>query len=65
MKLMMFKSAKGAALGVVDGDSVVDVAAADPSAPKTLLAVVEGGASALAAISSAAAKAPVSARHAN
>ena len=30
MKLMMFKKGQGATLGVVDGDHVVDIAAADP-----------------------------------
>jgi hypothetical protein len=34
MKLMMFEKGKGAALGLVEGKSVVDLAAADASLPK-------------------------------
>jgi acylpyruvate hydrolase len=64
MKLMMFKAAGGDRLGLVDGASVIDIAAADASAPKSLLDVVAGGASALAAVKAAAAKAPASAKHA-
>ncbi|MBS0241301.1 MAG: fumarylacetoacetate hydrolase family protein [Proteobacteria bacterium] len=63
MKLMMFAKGGASALGVVEGDTVVDVAAADAAAPKTLLGAIEGGASALAAVKAAAAKAPASAKH--
>jgi acylpyruvate hydrolase len=51
MKLMMFKKGTGAALGVVEGDSVVDV-----SSVGTLQDVIAGGPSALAAVKAAAAK---------
>jgi 2-keto-4-pentenoate hydratase/2-oxohepta-3-ene-1,7-dioic acid hydratase in catechol pathway len=52
MKLMMFKKGTGAALGVVDGDSLIDVS----GTTATLQQVIEGGPSALAAIKAAAAK---------
>jgi acylpyruvate hydrolase len=51
MKLMMFKKGTGSALGVVEGDNVVDV-----SSVGTLQEVITGGASALAAVKAAAAK---------
>jgi 2-keto-4-pentenoate hydratase/2-oxohepta-3-ene-1,7-dioic acid hydratase in catechol pathway len=59
MKLMMFKKGAGEALGVVDGDSVIEIGA--PYA--TLPVVIAGGPAALAAVKDAAAKAPASARH--
>lgn len=62
MKLMMFEKGKSAALGVVEGEHVVDIGAADPSAPKDLLGVIAAGASGLAAVKVAASKAPQSAR---
>ena len=62
MKLMMFAKGTGASLGLVDGESVIDLAAADASLPKTLLALVEAGPAALAAVKAAAAKAPASAK---
>ena len=52
MKLMMFKKGTGAALGVVDGNSLIDVSATTA----TLQQAIEGGPSALAAIKAAAAK---------
>jgi 2-keto-4-pentenoate hydratase/2-oxohepta-3-ene-1,7-dioic acid hydratase in catechol pathway len=48
----MFKKGTGAALGVVDGDSLIDVS----GTTATLQQVIEGGPSALAAIKAAAAK---------
>jgi signal transduction histidine kinase len=51
MKLMMFKKGTGSALGVVEGDSVIDVSSAG-----TLQEVITGGVSALAAVKAAAAK---------
>jgi 2-keto-4-pentenoate hydratase/2-oxohepta-3-ene-1,7-dioic acid hydratase in catechol pathway len=64
MKLMMFAKGNGVALGLVDGDTVVDVGAVDAALPTSLLAVIEAGPSALGAVKAAAAKAPASARHA-
>ena len=64
MKLMMFEAGRGAALGVVDGGSVVEVAAVDPKLPKDIIGVISGGSSVSAAVAAAAAKAPASARHA-
>lgn len=51
MKLMMFKKGTGSALGVVEGDSVIDV-----SSVGTLQDVIVGGSSSLAAVKAAAAK---------
>ncbi len=62
MKLMMFEKGEGAALGVVDGATVVDVAMADGNLPKTLMGVIKGGASALAGVKSAVEKAPAAAK---
>ena len=62
MKLMMFEKGKGVALGLVDGKSVTDLGAADPSLPKDLRSLIAAGPSALGAVKAAAAKAPVSAK---
>jgi 2-keto-4-pentenoate hydratase/2-oxohepta-3-ene-1,7-dioic acid hydratase in catechol pathway len=62
MKLMMFQKGAGAALGLVEGATVIDLGATDPALPKTLLALVEAGPSALSAVKAAAAKAPASAK---
>ena len=62
MKLMMFQKGKGAALGFVDGKSVIDLGIADPSLPKTLKELIAAGPSALAGAKAAPAKAPASAR---
>ena len=62
MKLMMFATATGAALGVVDGESVIDVGAIDAGLPKDLLALVAAGPASLAAVKTAAGKAPASTR---
>ena len=64
MKLMMFEADGPARLGVLDGDTVVDVPACDPSLPDSLEALIGGGDAALAAVSNAVADAPDSARHA-
>jgi acylpyruvate hydrolase len=64
MKLMMFTSGSGTArLGVVDGETVIDIAAADPAAPQSVMALIGAGASGVAAVKAAAAKAPAFARH--
>jgi 2-keto-4-pentenoate hydratase/2-oxohepta-3-ene-1,7-dioic acid hydratase in catechol pathway len=57
MKLMMFEKAGGPALGLVEGDGVIDLAAADASLPKDLAAVIAAGPVALGEIQAAAAKA--------
>ena len=62
MRLMMFEKGKGAALGLVEGKSVVDLAAADASLPKDLRSLIAAGPGALAAVKTAAAKAPASAK---
>ena len=66
MKLMMFEkgkgSGKGSALGLVDGQTVIDLAMADASLPMNLQALIAAGPSALAAVKAAAAKAPPSAK---
>jgi 2-keto-4-pentenoate hydratase/2-oxohepta-3-ene-1,7-dioic acid hydratase in catechol pathway len=62
MKLMMFEKAGGAALGLVEGTGVIDLAAADPSLPKDLAALIAAGPAALAKVKAAAAKAPATAK---
>jgi acylpyruvate hydrolase len=62
MKLMMFAKGKGAALGLVDGKSVIDLSLADPALPKDLKSLIAAGPGALAAAKAAAAKAPASAK---
>jgi 2-keto-4-pentenoate hydratase/2-oxohepta-3-ene-1,7-dioic acid hydratase in catechol pathway len=66
MKLMMFEKGSGTALGVVDADSVIDLAAADASLPKGLAALIAAGAvdrgGALANVRAAAGRAPASAK---
>ena len=64
MRLMMLQKSGGTALGLVESDMVVDLAAAGLKEPHTLLGAINGGAAALEAIKSAAAKAPACARHA-
>ncbi len=65
MKLMMFSKGSGAPrLGVVTGAEVVDVGAADASAPASILDVIAGGPAAMSAVRAAAAKAPATAKHA-
>ncbi len=62
MKLMMFEKAGGRTLGLVEGDSVIDLAAADAALPKDLAGLIAAGPSALAGVKAAAAKAPDSAK---
>ncbi len=62
MKLMMFSKGNGSALGLVEGNTVIDLAVVDASLPKDLKALIAGGPSALAAVKAAAAKAPASAK---
>lgn len=64
MKLMTFVKDGRTALGLVDGDSVVDIAAVDSSLPEDMLSLIEAGPSALASVRAAAARAPASAKHA-
>jgi len=54
MKLMMFEKGKGAALGLVDGKTVIDLGAADPSLPKDLMSLIAAGTGALGAVKAAA-----------
>lgn len=62
MKLMMFSiSGKAPRLGVVTDKGVVDVAAVDSGLPQSIMAVIEGGAAASAAVKAAAGKASGSA----
>ena len=61
MKLMMFEKGKGAALGLVEGKSVIDLST-DASLPKDLRSLIAAGPSALAVVKAGAAKAPASAR---
>lgn len=58
MRLMMFKKGNGSALGIVEGDAVIEVG----SEGGNLYDVIAGGPAALAAVKAAAAKAPASAR---
>ena len=53
MRLMMFEASGGPRLGVVEGDKVIDVAAADLALPKTMLALIEAGPDALARVAAA------------
>jgi len=62
MKLMMFAKGTGTALGLVENNGVVDLAAADASLPRDLEGVMRGGARALAAVKAAAADVPATAR---
>ena len=62
MKLMMFHKGKSAALGLVDGKTVIDLGVADPALPKDLHTLIAAGPNALTAVKTAAANAPTSAR---
>ena len=62
MRLMMFEKAKGAALGLVEGKSVIDLAVVEASLPKDLKALIAVGSGMLHAVKAAAAKAPASAK---
>ena len=62
MKLMMFDHAGVAKLGAVLGDGVIDLKAADPSLPDSILGLIEGGDAALAKAKAAANGAPDAAK---
>jgi len=62
MRLMMFEKGNGAALGLVEGKSVIDLSTADASLPKDLRSLIAAGPAALAAVKAAASKAPASAK---
>ncbi len=62
MKLMMFAKGRGAALGLVEGNSVVDVGAVDASLPKDIQGVIAAGAPVTATLKAMAIKAPASAK---
>ncbi|MEZ5907923.1 MAG: fumarylacetoacetate hydrolase family protein [Hyphomicrobiaceae bacterium] len=63
MKLMVFEKAGGIALGVVQGNEVVDLSAVDPALPRDVGALAAGGETMLARVKEAAASAPATARH--
>jgi 2-keto-4-pentenoate hydratase/2-oxohepta-3-ene-1,7-dioic acid hydratase in catechol pathway len=58
MKLMMFEADGVARLGVVQGETVIDVAACDPALPSTILALANGGPGVQDAVAEAVADAP-------
>ena len=64
MKLMMFAKGAGAALGLVEGTTVIDLSAADASLPKDLKTLIAAGPGALGTVKAAAAKAPATAKSA-
>ncbi len=59
MRLVTFSDAHGARIGVLDGDAVRDLHAADPHLPRDMIGLIAGGVPALAAARAAAARAPV------
>jgi 2-keto-4-pentenoate hydratase/2-oxohepta-3-ene-1,7-dioic acid hydratase in catechol pathway len=58
MRLATFADGRGARIGVLDGDSVRDVTAADPLLPHEMLALIAGGASLQRRLSATADSAP-------
>src|SRR5262245_26127086 len=62
MRLMMFERGKDRALGLVEGKSVIDLAALEASLPKDLKSLIAAGPNALEGVKVAAAKAPASAK---
>jgi 2-keto-4-pentenoate hydratase/2-oxohepta-3-ene-1,7-dioic acid hydratase in catechol pathway len=62
MKLMMFAQGSDARLGLVEGESVIDVAIADPSLPADLLGLIVAGDTVTERLRAVPAKAPVAAR---
>ncbi len=62
MRYMMIETNGGAALGVVDGDSVINLAQADASLPKDLLELITGSAEMEAKVRAAIGKSPSAAR---
>jgi 2-keto-4-pentenoate hydratase/2-oxohepta-3-ene-1,7-dioic acid hydratase in catechol pathway len=63
MKLMTFEKGGGTALGLVEGDTLLDLGAAEIAVPKDLRSLIAFGPGALETVRTAAAKAPASARH--
>ena len=61
MKIVSFESPTGLRLGVVEGDQVVDLQAADPKVPSDLGALLAGANGDLSGIKSLAGRAPASA----
>ena len=57
MRLMMFEKGKGAALGLIEAGSVIDLNALEGSLPRDLKSLVAAGPAALEAVKAAAAKA--------
>ncbi len=64
MKLMTFAKDGRTALGLIDGDSVIDLGSADSGLPKDMLSLIEAGPSAPANVRAATARAPASSKHA-
>src|SRR6516162_6894071 len=62
MKIIGFKLREELRLGVVDGDQVIDLQAADPSIPNDLAAVLRKHDGRLEPLAEAAGRAPASAR---
>jgi len=62
MKLMMFKRGWDTRLGLVEGDTVIDVAGADPTLPADLLGLIQAGDWATEKLRAVPAKAPPSAK---
>jgi len=62
MKIVSFESPTGLRLGVVEGDQVVDLQAADPKVPTDLGALLAGANGDLSGIKALAGRAPASAR---
>ena len=61
MKIVRFESATGLRLGVVEGDQVVDLQAADPKVPSDLGALLASTNGDLSGVKSLAGRAPASA----
>jgi acylpyruvate hydrolase len=62
MRLVSFQTAEGARLGVLERDSVLDLAQLAPTLPRDLLGMIRAGSAAFAAAANAAAHAPAAAR---
>ena len=62
MKLMMFERGKGAALGLLEGRSVIDLAAIEAALPKDLKSLIAAPPSALDRVKAVAAAAPATAK---
>ena len=62
MKLMMFETGDGAALGAVDDGQVINLTTADPGQPGSLVDLIAGGTQAMERAEAVAENAPASAR---